>query len=68
MCWRGKAQKAAERMQVLDTIPFSLDAAEVIRQVHLSEADEEIVAQVRELVAVAQKMARPKAVCEVCVE
>ncbi len=66
MCWRGKAQKAAKRMQVLDTIPFNLDAAEVIRQVHLSAAGEEIVAQVRELVAVAQEVARPKAIYEVC--
>jgi len=46
-------------MQVLDMIPLSLDAAEVIRQVHLSEAGEKIAAQMRELVAVAQEMARP---------
>jgi len=53
-------------VQVLDTIPFAPDAEQLLRAAHLSEAGEDIAAQVRELVAEACRVARPKAVCEVC--
>jgi hypothetical protein len=53
-------------MKVLDTIPFTIEAAEVIRQAHLAEAGEEIAAQVRKLVDTAQQVGRPKAVYEIC--
>ncbi len=53
-------------MKVLDTIPFTIEAAEVIRQAHLAEAGEEIAGQVRELVDTAEQVGRPKAVYEVC--
>ncbi len=53
-------------MEVLDNIPFGIDAGEVLRQAHLTGLDDEIEQAALELVDAARRVARPKALYEVC--
>lgn len=48
-------------MEILDDIPFQITTDEVLHRAHLTEADDETVAEVRKLVEAAQEVARPKA-------
>lgn len=53
-------------MEVLDRIAFEPDAEDVIRRAHLADAGGSIATDVRDLVATARDVGRPKAVVEVC--
>ncbi len=53
-------------MEILDSIPFDVDAHEVLRRAHLTKADADITQGARELIEQARQVARPKVVYEVC--
>ena len=53
-------------MEILDSIPGSIEAEHVLRQAHLTDVDDETRRSALALVAQAQHLARPKVVYRVC--